>query len=239
VFCGLDAAKTITLPCSSGRSGLFINRSMRMSCNLVKTYSNPRSVDFTTCPEAEMTTTGAANEIRLCPGEVVTSDGVRHPGSTIGTDGDDVIRIGTRGANFAIGNDGNDRIWGNWGGDEIRGGKGNDVLDGRGGNDKYIWKVEDFGGRDKVSDFWRGDKIIIDGLLSDDATREQQLARLEFKKSGRLGFSINILSEDGNETLQGIDFSGSGIIPLCASSSHDALSLLLEQGAIQFTNNEY
>jgi len=201
-----------------------------MSLQLERSNSNHPTNDVDACaaswsPMATITAASWSN-----PGVVFAEDGRCYQGSTDGTAGNDLIRIGTQGAAVAWGHDGNDMILGHAGNDEIHGGKGDDLLDGKGGDDKYIWKYEDLGGRDKVFDFRPGDQIVLDGLLYKQAPLEQQLACLSF--------SIDIMSDGAVErSLQGIDFYSSRILP-DNISDHQALRLLLEQGAIQFTYSQ-
>jgi Ca2+-binding RTX toxin-like protein len=212
---------------------------MMSHCSLSVDLSRETSNSYISCPEEVWTSTGAANELKLCPGDVFLPDATRRVGTTLGSDGDDVIRIGTRGSPNANGMGGNDTIQGTWTQNEIRGGKGEDVMNGKGGNDTYVWMVEDFGGRDKVLNFWRGDKIMVAGLLSEDATLEQKMARLSAEKTGDDSFRVDILSEDGGTTLQGIDFEQTGALPACAASSDEILRMMLTQGAIQFADHPY
>lgn len=100
-----------------------------------------------------------------------------------GTDGDDVLRAGTKvaalsggkgddvligngSANFLDGGDGDDVLRGNAGDDFLNGGPGNDLL--RGGDGADTFMVTALGdGRDTILDFDRseGDRIDLDTLL--------------------------------------------------------------------------
>jgi len=170
------------------------------------------------------------------PGVVFAGDGRCLPGETIGTDSNDLIRIGTHGPAIAQGRDGDDLILGHPGNDEIHGGKGNDILDGKGGADRYVWHFSDFGGRDKVLDFQPGDRLVIDGLLYTDAPLQQKLNHLSFNRTGKFSFSLDIRDGEDGRVLQGIDLYSSGVLPV-GISDHQALRLLLDQGALEFVTN--
>jgi Ca2+-binding RTX toxin-like protein len=182
-----------------------------------------------------MTETGASNEILLNLGRVITPDGVTHRGSTTGSNGNDTIYIGSLGAAHAQGLDGDDKIYGNWGMDILEGGKGSDTLQGLAGKDTYLWRAADLGGKDRVLGFETEDRIMIQGLLNDDASIESKLAHLSLSPGKGLrpkSFSLAILDDDGN-ALQSISFEQSRLL-FVSGSSDMKLRALLEEGTIVF-----
>ena len=95
-----------------------------------------------------------------------------------GGSGNDTINGGD-GADIITGGSGNDKLNGGDGADNITGGDGNDTMTGGAGNDRFVIFTEEQTenltlenllsyGRDRITDFTVGDKLLID--LADDTT---------------------------------------------------------------------
>lgn len=80
-----------------------------------------------------------------------------------GNSGDDWI-VGGNKNDVLTGNDGNDVLRGGRGDDELRGGAGSDFLTGGAGADEFIFSVPANQDKDTITDFARGDKIVLNAF---------------------------------------------------------------------------
>jgi Ca2+-binding RTX toxin-like protein len=102
-----------------------------------------------------------------------------------GNDGRDILYGGNQndtldggaGNDWLLGADGNDRLLGGAGDDVLSGDEGVDFLDGGAGSDqmsggagKDVFNFSNLGGTDRISDFYRGDKIDVSDIDAKSAT---------------------------------------------------------------------
>jgi Ca2+-binding RTX toxin-like protein len=78
------------------------------------------------------------------------------------TSGNDWV-VGTGGSDTILGGAGDDILQGGRGNDTLKGELGNDVLTGGAGSDRFV--LDMLGGRDNITDFARGDKIVLDDAV--------------------------------------------------------------------------
>ncbi|TDR82125.1 VWA domain-containing protein [Paludibacterium purpuratum] len=145
-----------------------------------------------------------------------------------GMDGNDHL-YGGLGNDWLFGGEGDDVLVGGAGDDVLVGGPGNDTLTGGPGRDVFKWYEEDYGGRDRVLDFTRGEDRLdfAPPLLNRLDVYAWSFTPLTGQTPGT---RIEISRINGGERL--IQVEVEGLSMSSAASGQEMLARLIDDGVI-------